>query len=36
MTGYILDDVALRAGLKGTGSEHHRRELIDLNAPQYG
>ena len=30
MSGYILDDVALNAGLAGHGSEHHRRELSRL------
>ncbi|WP_322780504.1 hypothetical protein [Frankia sp. Cas4] len=30
MSGYVLDDLALSAGLAGTGSEHHRRELSRL------
>jgi hypothetical protein len=30
VTGYVLDDLALIAGLAGTGSEHHRRELSRL------
>jgi hypothetical protein len=30
MSGYVLDDLALAAGLAGTGSEHHRRELSRL------
>lgn len=30
MSGYVLDDFALSAGLAGTGSEHHRRELSRL------
>jgi hypothetical protein len=30
VSGYILDDVALSAGLAGHGSEHHRRELSRL------
>jgi hypothetical protein len=30
VTGYVLDDLALSAGLAGTGSEHHRRELSRL------
>jgi hypothetical protein len=30
VSGYILDDLALIAGLAGTGSEHHRRELSRL------
>lgn len=30
MNGYILDDLALIAGLTPAGSEHHRRELSRL------
>lgn len=30
MTGYVLDDLALSAGLTGTGDEHHRREFSRL------
>jgi hypothetical protein len=30
VSGYILDDLALGAGLAGAGSEHHRRELSRL------
>ena len=30
MTGYVVDDLALIAGLAGTGSELHRRELSRL------
>jgi hypothetical protein len=30
VSGYVLDDLALGAGLIGTGSEHHRRELSRL------
>lgn len=30
MNGYVLDDLALVAGLSGAGSEHHRRELSRL------
>jgi hypothetical protein len=30
VSGYVLDDLALSAGLAGTGSEHHRRELSRL------
>jgi len=30
VSGYVLDDLALIAGLAGTGSEHHRRELSRL------
>jgi hypothetical protein len=30
VTGYVLDDLALIAGLAGAGSEHHRRELSRL------
>ncbi|EFC85161.1 hypothetical protein [Parafrankia sp. EUN1f] len=30
MSGYILDDLALRAGLVGSGSQHQRRELSRL------
>lgn len=30
MTGYVVDDLALIAGLTGTGSELHRRELSRL------
>ncbi len=30
MSGYVLDDLALGAGLAGTGSEHQRRELSRL------
>jgi hypothetical protein len=30
MSGYVLDDLALSAGLAGAGSEHHRRELSRL------
>jgi hypothetical protein len=30
VSGYILDDSALIAGLAGDGSEHHRRELSRL------
>jgi hypothetical protein len=30
VTGYAVDDLTLIAGLAGTGSEHHRRELSRL------
>ncbi|WP_239382221.1 hypothetical protein [Frankia sp. CIT1] len=30
MSGYVLDDLALSAGLADTGSEHQRRELSRL------
>lgn len=30
MTGYIIDDSVLIAGLTGAGQEHHRRELSRL------
>lgn len=30
MSGYVLDDLALTAGLAGGGSEHHRREFSRL------
>ena len=30
MNGYVVDDLALGAGLVGTGSEHQRRELSRL------
>jgi len=30
VSGYILDDLALAAGLANAGSEHHRRELSRL------
>jgi hypothetical protein len=30
VTGYVLDDLVLTAGLAGTGREHHRRELSRL------
>jgi hypothetical protein len=30
VTGYVLDDLALTAGLAGGGSERHRRELSRL------
>jgi protein-L-isoaspartate(D-aspartate) O-methyltransferase len=30
VSGYVLDDLALSAGLVGTGGEHHRRELSRL------
>jgi hypothetical protein len=30
MTGYVLDDLALTAGLGAASSEHHRRELSRL------
>jgi hypothetical protein len=30
MTGYVVDDLALTAGLASTGSEHHRREMSRL------
>jgi hypothetical protein len=30
VSGYVLDDLALSAGLAGIGSEHHRREVSRL------
>jgi hypothetical protein len=30
VSGYILDDLALSAGLVGTGTEYHRREVSRL------
>jgi hypothetical protein len=30
VSGYVVDDLALSAGLVGTGSEHQRRELSRL------
>lgn len=30
MSGHVLDDLVLAAGLAGKGSEHHRRELSRL------
>ena len=32
MSGYVIDDLALAAGLAGTGTEHDRRELSRLIA----
>jgi hypothetical protein len=30
VNGYVLDDLALSAGLAGAGNEHHRREISRL------
>jgi hypothetical protein len=30
VSGYVLDDLALSAGLAGIGNEHHRREVSRL------